>query len=81
MTDVDNLFEKGIILGPTINKDRYICPVTGAHFEWQDMVRRIKVAEKQRLFDPRFQSINGKQTKKLNPDLYNEAKMQEAFQK
>lgn len=44
--DIDNIFEKGIILGPTINKDRYICPVTGAHFEWQDMVKRIKIAEK-----------------------------------
>jgi len=44
--DVDNIFEKGIILGPTINKDRYICPETGAHFEWHDMIKRIKIAEK-----------------------------------
>lgn len=41
MTDVAGIFDKGIILGPTINKDRYICPVTGAHFEWRDMCIRI----------------------------------------
>ena len=48
MTDVGDIFSKGIILGPTINKDRYICPVTGAHFEWRDMCKRIQIAEKQR---------------------------------
>ena len=41
MTDVGTIFDKGIILGPTINKDRYICNVTGAHFEWRDMCIRI----------------------------------------
>ena len=41
MTDVEAIFDKGIILGPTINKDRYICPDTGAHFEWRDMCIRI----------------------------------------
>ena len=50
---VADAFNKGIILGPTINKDRYICPVTGAHFEWRDMCRRIEIACKSRLFDPR----------------------------
>ena len=54
MTDVDALFEKGIVLGPTINKDRYICPDTGAHFEWRDMCIRIQKAEKQRMFDPKY---------------------------
>ena len=43
---VADVFSKGIILGPTINKDRYICPVTGAHFEFRDMSRRIEVMVK-----------------------------------
>ena len=50
---VTDAFNQGIKLGPAINKDRYICPNTGAHFEWRDMCRRIEVAGKQRLFDPR----------------------------
>jgi hypothetical protein len=50
---VADAFNQGIKLGPTINKDRYICPVTGAHFEWRDMCVRINVAAKQRQFDPR----------------------------
>ena len=49
MTDlVADVFNKGIILGPTINKDRYICPVTGCHFEFRDMCRRIDIMFKQR---------------------------------
>ena len=54
MTYLDEQKKKGIVLGPTINKDRYICPTTGAHFEWQDMVKRIKAAEKKRMFDPKY---------------------------
>ena len=45
-----DVFNKGIILGPTINKDRYICPVTGAHFEWRDMCKRIEAMAKERMF-------------------------------
>ena len=45
---VKDVFEKGIILGPTINKDRYICPDTGAHFEFRDMSNRIHVMHKER---------------------------------
>lgn len=41
--DIKNAFDKGIILGPTINKDRYICPKTGAHFEVKNMCDRILV--------------------------------------
>ena len=48
MTDVEAIFDKGIILGPTINKDRYICPDTGAHFEYLDMFRRLKRISNQR---------------------------------
>lgn len=45
---VNDMFNKGVILGPTINKDRYICPVTGAHFEWRDMCQRLQVLAKTR---------------------------------
>jgi len=78
MTDVAGIFDKGIILGPTINKDRYICPVTGAHFEWRDMCVRIQKAEKQRMFDPKYNQHGGKQTKKLNLDLLNEQTVNDA---
>jgi len=50
---IADAFQQGIKLGPTINKDRYICPNTGAHFEWRDMCKRIDVMAKERLFDPR----------------------------
>ena len=50
-------FAQGIKLGPTINKDRYICPETGAHFQFIDMCHRIKVANKERFKDPRFKDI------------------------
>ena len=41
---IQDAFAAGIKLGPTINKDRYICPDTGAHFEFIDMCRRVKLA-------------------------------------
>jgi hypothetical protein len=40
---IQDAFNQGIKLGPSINKDRYICPDTGAHFEFLDMSRRIKI--------------------------------------
>ena len=46
---IQEAFAQGIKLGPTINKDRYICPDTGCHFEFLDMCRRIKICEKVRL--------------------------------
>lgn len=50
---VANLFNKGVILGPTINQNRYICPNTGAHFEFRDMYRRLEVVRQEREFDPK----------------------------
>lgn len=40
--DIKSIFNQGVKLGPNVNKDRYICPVTGAHFEWRDMCRRLE---------------------------------------
>ena len=59
MANRGDLNDINIKLGPTISKDRYICTKTGAHFEWMDMVRRLKILEKERIFDPRASgSIN-----------------------
>ena len=65
---VAEVFNKGVILGPTINKDRYICPVTGAHFEHRDMCRRMDVMSRQRAL---VYKENTQQSKKLNKDLNN----------
>jgi hypothetical protein len=54
MNAVTDAFNQGIKLGPVINKDRYICPITGAHFEWRDMCVRIEKALKNRMLDPRL---------------------------
>ena len=56
-------------MGPTINKDRYICPDTGCHFEFLDMCRRIKICEKVRLkqFPDLVASANG--GKRLNKEI------------
>ena len=43
---VKDAFKKGVILGPQVNKDRYQCPVTGAHFEWKNMCKRIEILKK-----------------------------------
>lgn len=51
-SQVAQLFSKGVILGPTINQNRYICPSTGAHFEFRDMYRRLEVVRQKREFDP-----------------------------
>ena len=40
--NIKSIFNQGVKLGPNVNKDRYICPVTGAHFEWRDMCRRLE---------------------------------------
>ena len=37
MAETNDLAKLNIKLGPTINKDRYICPETGAHFEFNRM--------------------------------------------
>jgi hypothetical protein len=74
---VRDVFQKGIILGPTINKDRYICPHTGAHFEFNDMCRRMHEMARKRMFEykePGVESHNGNgrsvvSSKKLNKDL------------
>ena len=76
---VRDVFQKGIILGPTINKDRYICPVTGAHFEWKDMCKRIEEMARKRMFEYREANIGGNSGaggsimsgKQLNKDLKN----------
>jgi hypothetical protein len=66
---ITDVFNKGIILGPTINKDRYICSVTGAHFEFRDMSRRIEVMNKQRIIEYGRDIASG--TKQLNKELKN----------
>jgi len=50
---IDVAFTQGIKLGPTISKDRYLCPETGAHFAFPDMLRRLVKVESDRMFDPR----------------------------
>jgi len=76
---VANLFNKGVILGPTINRDRYICPATGAHFEFRDMYRRLETVQRKREFDPSLQNIG---TRQLNKDvLADQQAVQEAFKK
>jgi hypothetical protein len=49
--ELKDVFKKGIMLGPIINKDWYICPETGAHFEWQNMCKRLNIMNKQRFID------------------------------
>ena len=67
---MNEAFEKGIKLGPTINKDRYICPTTGAHFEFNDMSRRIKKADKGRFKDERFKHIDPPE-QKIDKNFHN----------
>jgi len=50
---IEHAFAQGIKLGPTISKDRYLCPETGAHFAFPDMCRRLVRVESERTFDPR----------------------------
>lgn len=67
---IQEAFAAGIKLGPTINKDRYICPDTGAHFEFIDMCRRIKICEKLRLKQfPELAQMAVSNGKRLNKDL------------
>ena len=67
---MNEAFEKGIKLGPTINKDRYICDRTGAHFEFYDMCKRIKKADKGRFKDERFKHIDPPEVK-LDRNFHN----------
>ena len=76
---VTDVFNKGIILGPTINKDRYICPVTGAHFEFRDMSRRIEAMAKQRVIEYGRDVASGH--KQLNKELKNQAAINNLIQK
>jgi hypothetical protein len=46
--DIKSIFNQGLKLGPNVNKDRYICPITGAHFEWRDMCKRLEPIAQQR---------------------------------
>ena len=50
---IEHAFTQGIKLGPTISKDRYLCPETGAHFAFPEMCRRLAKVESERLLDPR----------------------------
>lgn len=69
---IQDAFAQGIKLGPTINKDRYICPDTGAHFEFLDMCRRMKQCARNRaqqypdLGNP---LMTGSNPKRLNKEL------------
>ena len=76
---VADVFNKGIILGPTINKDRYICPHTGAHFEFRDMCRRIDVMFKQRQVQYGRDIASGNMT--LNKELKNQQVINQLIQK
>ena len=62
---IAQVFNQGVKLGPTINKDRYICPDTGAHFEFNDMCKRMQIMYKDRCKE------YGKEIpqQKLNPNL------------
>ena len=76
---VKDAFNKGIMLGPTINKDRYICPTTGAHFQFEDMCRRMKVMANKRMIDYRESGIGSGSLlsgKQLNKDLKNQQAIQ-----
>lgn len=66
---IQDAFNQGIKLGPSINKDRYICPDTGAHFEFLDMCRRMKIMEKQRNLEYRDLALSSATGKRLNKDL------------
>lgn len=69
--NIDMLVRRGKGLdGPLPSKDRYFCPVTGAHFEWTDMCKRLVALAKQRIFDPKDISSNG--GKRLNKELKDE---------
>ena len=76
---VADVFQKGIILGPTINKDRYICPVTGAHFEFRDMSSRIEAMSKQRIIEYGRDIASG--TKQLNKELKNQQAINKLIEK
>ena len=66
---IQDAFDQGIKLGPSINKDRYICPDTGAHFEFKDMCRRINIIARQRPMDPRDTGPISGAGKRLNKDI------------
>ena len=66
-------------MGPTINQNRYICPNTGAHFEFRDMYRRLEVVRQKREFDPQNTHNASKQ---LNKEvLADQNAIQEAMKK
>jgi hypothetical protein len=74
---IKEAFQQGIKLGPTINKDRYICPETGCHFEFLDMCRRIKICEKLRLKQfPELANMAPNQGKRLNKELSDQQAVQ-----
>ena len=58
--DIKSIFNQGLKLGPNVNKDRYICPITGAHFEWRDMCKRLEPIAQQRGPRDIKQSVDGR---------------------
>ena len=38
----------GVALVPNPPKERYYCPVTGAHFEWVDICKKLEVIARRR---------------------------------
>ena len=50
MADTNDLGKLNIKLGPIINKERYICPETGAHFEFNKMCILLSVMSHERDF-------------------------------
>ena len=43
MAETNELAKLNIKLGPVINKERYICPEAGAHFEFNKMCILLSV--------------------------------------
>lgn len=73
---IQDAFNQGIKLGPSINKDRYICPDTGAHFEFLDMCRRMKTMEKQRNIEYKDLNLSSTAGKQLNKELVDQKTVQ-----
>lgn len=56
----------GVAIMPSAPKERYSCPITGAHFEFRDMCKRIERLEKRRAVE-----YNLTNEKKINKEFLN----------
>ena len=75
----NDLGKLNIKLGPTINKDRYICPETGAHFEFNKMCILLSAMSHERDF--KYKMGQYSKNKVLNRELKSQNEIQKMQQK